>query len=623
MIDRNVSGYWKKQQRYNLWGLICVIITTLLVATVVFQLWKHDWRTPLFYSGGGDDTTPFVFAKSMQEFGRYASNPNLGAPFSMEVYDYSAFFFSNVDNFCIWLLGWLTGNYVTGLSVYLVLLCPIIGSIAYIVLQRLDVSVFFATMGAVFFAALPYLFQRGLAHYWLSMYQFVPLSILLCIWLYEDARTLAINRSFFQYKRNYIALAMTFLIANNGTGYYAFFTCFFICVGMLSKFLKTRDFRAVLNGVTAILAILLFVAIALFPSLIYSMQNGSNPVGFQRSIVEAEAYGLKISQLFLPYASPVLTDTAFFQSLQEYYNKNALYVNENTTAYIGILGTIGVLCLLGMLFVRNKIKAGSRLELLAELNLSGILLAMIGGGGTFVALYLTQAIRGYNRISVFIGFFGILAATMILSEIFEKVNYKRIWGVGLVCISILALAIQIPIKGINHAGIQEGFYTDKAYVQEIENSVPSGAMIYQFPYHSYPEQGPVRGMGDYAQFLGYMHSENLKWSVGAVTGRYGDIWNRALAQRDLKDQIKILAVVGFEGIYVDRRAYSSEEIELLEDELKTTLMVEPIMHNKEWLSFFTMDSFNQSYRENWNDEELIQLKQQLLNAQTIMQINLP
>ena len=49
-------------------------------------------------------------------------------------------------------------------------------------------------------------------------------------------------------------------------------------------------------------------------------------------------------------------------------------------------------------------------------------------------------------------------------------------------------------------------------------------MIYQLPYHGYPEGGFQNDMWDYHLLVGYLHSDKLKWSYGSVKGREGDSW---------------------------------------------------------------------------------------------------
>ena len=81
-------------------------------------------------------------------------------------------------------------------------------------------------------------------------------------------------------------------------------------------------------------------------------------------------------------------------------------------------------------------------------------------------------------------------------------------------------------------------------------------MIYQLPYHPYPEWGVVNEMNDYDLFVGFLHSKTLKWSYGNIKGRTEDEWAENVSEMSEKEMVKYLKEQGFAGIYIDRRAYT-------------------------------------------------------------------
>jgi hypothetical protein len=109
-------------------------------------------------------------------------------------------------------------------------------------------------------------------------------------------------------------------------------------------------------------------------------------------------------------------------------------------------------------------------------------------------------------------------------------------------------------------------------------------MIYQLPYHRYPESGPVNSMNDYHLYVGYIHSNTLKWSYGSIKGR--DSWNEAVSEMDYASMVTYLKEQGFAGIYIDRRAYTADEQETLENELGEIIGNTPIVSENGNLSFF-------------------------------------
>lgn len=51
-------------------------------------------------------------------------------------------------------------------------------------------------------------------------------------------------------------------------------------------------------------------------------------------------------------------------------------------------------------------------------------------------------------------------------------------------------------------------------------------------------------MWDYHLFVGYLHSDTLKWSYGSVKGREGDSWNEEIGSLKADDMVKALKEAG-------------------------------------------------------------------------------
>jgi phosphoglycerol transferase len=93
--------------------------------------------------------------------------------------------------------------------------------------------------------------------------------------------------------------------------------------------------------------------------------------------------------------------------------------------------------------------------------------------------------------------------------------------------------------------------SDGDFVKRIERSTPPHAAIFQLPYAPYPEAGPINRAVDYDLMRGYLHSDSLRWSYGAMRGRPSD-WSASLANMPPKVIVPLIAAAGFSGIYVDR-----------------------------------------------------------------------
>jgi hypothetical protein len=111
-------------------------------------------------------------------------------------------------------------------------------------------------------------------------------------------------------------------------------------------------------------------------------------------------------------------------------------------------------------------------------------------------------------------------------------------------------------------------------------------------------------MGDYRLFTGIIHSKHLKWSYGAMKGRYPEYWHTVVNELPLVGRLNILSIAGFEGIYIDRRAYTAAEITGLEKELSDLLRVSAIYSEDNNLAFFTMSAYNKLNRASYSVVEL-------------------
>ena len=562
----------------NKWQDYC---SFLLMIVIIFAMLYHlmdlsqlDINIPMSYFGG-DDMGVLVNAKQFTEQGWNMTSDRLGTPFTVQYYDFTSSMMHNVGLLIMKIFAVITGSAAAAMNLTYLSIYFMAGIISYFVMRNIKINCWINALASSVFAVSPYMLYRNIGHIVLTECYFIPLSILICLWIYERDDVLVPDRNFFKRKINYVVLFFTFLIANNGIAYYPFFTCFIFLVTAISKLLKTGKIRQGLRGVIATVMVCFFVVLSILPGKIYTLINGSNSAAIDRSGFEqAELYGLKIAQLFMPVNGHGLYDKYI-----DYYNDAAFLVNENSTAYLGIIGMIGFIILGLWLFARRDGKDGilsKRLGYLSELNIAMVLLGTIGGIGAMFAFFISPMLRGYNRISIFIEYVAILAVALCMDRLVEVINAKKmlkgvliyiVYGVfGLAC--IFSIWEGCPnLATPPYDTIREEYTSDKDFIERIENQLDEGAMIYQLPYHEYPEFGPVNDMWDYHLYVGFVHSDTLRWSYGSIKGREEDKWNKNVSEMNYGDMVRCLKEQGFVGIYVDRRAYLDDEFA----ELKTGL----------------------------------------------------
>lgn len=595
-MKQKITNHFKKNwQQYASFLLMILIILGMMYH--LMDLGDMKLNIPMQYLGG-DDMGVIVNAKMMVEQGWNMTSDRLGAPYSVQYYDFTSSMMHNAGLVIMKIFALITRDAAATMNLSYLSIFFIAGIISYFVMRNLKVNCWVNALASSVFALSPYMLYRNIGHIVLTECYFVPLSILLCLWIYERDDVLVPDKNFFKRKINYVALLFTFLIANNGIAYYPFFTCFIFMVTAVSKLVKTGKIKEGLCGVIATVMVCFFVVLSILPGKIYTMTHGTNAAAIDRAGFEqAELYGMKISQLFMP-----VNGHGIYDKYIDIYNENAFLVNENSTAYLGIIGMIGFIILMICMFTKKDSALNKRLGYLSELNITMVLMGTIGGIGAMFSFFISPMLRGYNRISIFIEYACILAVALLADKLVNvlkaRINNKKekkvkynilLYGMTVVfgCICVFSIWEGCPALVTPAYDTIEAEYTsDKEFVEAIEDELAPGSMIYQLPYHKYPEDGPVNDMADYHLYIGYLHSNTLKWSYGSIKGREEDEWNESVSEMKYEDMVSYLKEQGFAGIYVERRAYTEEELTELENTLEAITGSKPLESNNNNLSFF-------------------------------------
>lgn len=587
-------------------GLTAAVL--LFLAYVLLGFLKNGLSAPYFYTGGDDFTAASTFKVLRKNLWMW-SNGDLGAPFGQAAVANPSVLTYNFDLCIEKLLSLLFDNPFEALNAFFLLIIPMCAVSAFFALRELEVNRAFSVFGSVLFALAPYILARSVGHLVLTASYFVPLSILLCVWTARDEEDyLAFHAGLFKKKKkkNIATIIFCLLIANNGLGYYAIFTCYLLLIVACWKLGRQRKLSAIRQPCIAIALIAGFFVLNEIPYVIYILQSGA-PTGVVRSLADGEQYGLKIAQLFIPLNSHGI---GLIEKVVNAYNSNMPLVNENTTAYLGVGGIVGFLLSMLVSLFGGQAKEGKvdpKLTLFSHMNIWAILFATIGGFSSLVALVGFRFLRGTNRISIFISFISICVLCISLQKLYERLKKENAKGlkmslyclgvVVLVCVSVYDV---LPTFGANDgrlAANAEAYRSDHEFVQSIEAQMDEGDMIYQMPYHKYPEAGPQNDMADYHLLVGYLHSDKLKWSYGVVKGSDGDRWQELVAELPIKDRIETVVTAGYKGIYIDARAYTAEDLGRLRGQIREDLEAEPSVSGNGNFLFYDLRPYILSHAE--------------------------
>lgn len=556
--------------------------------------------TPFSYAGDG------LFHSWMAQRvieGWLFDNPRSGYPFGSVFLDYPGSDFAS--HLLLKVLGAAGGGFPAAMNLYFLLGFPVTLVVSYLVLRRLGLSVALALAGAFIFDFLPFHFLR-LGHLFYTWYFVVPVFFYLGFCCFNSA---GVAEPTPRPSVGKLALLIVGLIAVASFGVYnALFGIIVLAVAGIAGAMAHKSFRplwwAAICGVIVTVGVLLNV----LPNIVYRDIHGANPEVAQRSPAEAEIYGLKLTQLIIPrlgHRSERLAD------ITSKYNRGTPLSNENVTATLGMIGAAGLLVLFTALVVRVADgRSDDRLSLLALLVLVLFLFGTVGGFGSLFANIVSPAIRGWNRISVFIGFAAIAGFLILLQAIvqnyFNPQRGRIVLAIVAAMLAVLAFYDQTtPACPSCNEQTQRDFENDRAFVQAIEGQLAPGAAVYQLPYMPFPEAPTLHKLPEYGLTVGFLHSKALHWSHGGMKGRSGDLFFRSLAQEPIERQIEVIRKLGFSGIYIDRRGYSDKGEEIVA-QLTAALGYGPtVEHAAHKLVFFPLRESAQVQLEGLSADEIM------------------
>jgi phosphoglycerol transferase len=553
-----------------------------LIACLEFQIWNGGLSTPNTYFGDGLYYAGIT--KSIIEHGWYFTNTRLGAPLGQVNYDYPLGY-DNLNLGAIRLLAWMFRNPFVVNNLFLYLTFPAVFLTSWFVLRRLGFSKPVAWVIGVVYTILPYHFWRADLHLMLAAYYAVPLGALL-LYEFTDARGGGTNNrdawreltaGSWRARAARLLRSRWFwipvILGSAGVYYAAFFGFLAIAVGGLTA-VRDRDLRRLALPIICTVLVAAVLAINNAPTILYSIRHGSNTGAVERSLGESDIYGLNVSSLVLPTNNHRFP---LFRDIKDSLNRESVSpVGDPEYQAIGLIASLGLVVSIGSVLMGvTKRRSDDRWSALrrtsGELNVLAILLAAIGGFSTIVGLLGLTSLRAYNRISIFIAFFslvalGALCESWLAHRKSSQLRWSRRFTVGTVAVSLGVCAIavfdQAPRQPLFQARdqVKTRLSSDRAFAHTIERRVGSGGMVFELPLMEYPEAK----VSFSAREIAYQTDELVKpslfttgvrWSWGAMKGRPADL-TPSFVGRPLEGLLPDLAAVGFDGIYIDRRGFA-------------------------------------------------------------------
>jgi hypothetical protein len=555
---------------------------------VLFRLYHLntiDIRIPL--GSVSDNLFHQALVKNFIQAHHFYVNPWLGAPGYLDLYDFPLPHWVHLA--FLYVIGLFTRNFGLAINLYYFAGFGLTSSACLYAFRRLGVSAGLATAGAVLYAFLPYHLWRAEGHLFLSPYFFVPLVALVAVWLGTGKSLFRFREDGWPDVRRFISRdglisLLACIVVSWDNAYYAFFGAYLIAIGGLLGALRYRFKQSLISTVLLLIVLVAALGIALLPTWNYARIHGPSSSA-ERLPVESEGYGLTILQMLAPVTNHRIAALAHWK---DNYNAHGVLVNENDTATLGAVGTVGFFALLICLLLPRPSPV---LLSLSILSVFATLLGTVGGFGAIFAFLISPQMRALNRISVCIAFCCIGAVVILLDKAINKAGSRYRGALSYVVVPVALLLIGLPDQIAKHqlgnrAQVESLFREDAKFVSQIESIVPRGSMIFQLPYDPFPESPPVNGMPDYDELRGYLHSKELRWSYGAMKGRPTDRWLAEVSAQPPDEMLRTIAQRGFAGVYIEREGYADHAV-TLEAALRFLLNTEPLV-DEGGLSFFAL-----------------------------------
>lgn len=577
-------------------------LLSVLIACAALDLRRADLRIPLYYSVGGDVHFHLALTKTVAETGWYLENPWLGAPGSMKSYDFPYAETGTFLGLKLFIL-LVRDPYLAG-NLFFLATFVLAAWTSLFVLRRFEVHDQVAVAASLLFAFAPYHFWKGTSHIHLSAYYPIPLAVMVSLWLCQGKPLLLVRNAQGKLRPSWIrnqtlAVLVACGLISLGGPYSAYFGAFLLLIGGVIGWLRKPCLERGLDGLFAAGLVVGLFSAQLVPFVIGIYRQGGIVNAWNRPSGYYYTYSLWSSNLFRPTVGHRVPFLARFSSVGRPVGPTdlpALYVETRESLLapaLGLVASIGLVFLIVVALAspcpltRRKPVLGD----LSKLNVAALFLCLAGGAGELIALYVTTMIRCYSRISIFLSFFAYFGLALVMSKPQSGSGSERTSWNFLVLLfvgTLLALLDQIP-SGVVPDYTRDAalFRSDQKFVRQIEQVVPEGGMIFQLPPNSFPEFGLHIKMYDYNHFRGYLHSNRLRWSYGAMRGRNEEKLHSALAPLAPAPLVDRLVELGFSGIYVNRKGHAEEAREVIKGLLQKIPQA-PIQSDDGELLFFRL-----------------------------------
>lgn len=549
-------------------AVVAFVLSLLVFAPLLGQL-DDGW-------GGGDMLSTYVNADNWGWI-RYVPTEQFGFPLGMNLN-----YFPGIDiteNTFAMIVNALTGGTFTGINLLIVITFPLAAALAYVVIRMTGLKGALAIALAIAFTFIPFHWGRALGHTYLATLYSAVIGMGLVLAVGSGLfQRLATQPQRKQRVWFWVVIAiMVVVIAWTGV-YYAAFTLILGAAALLWRFAHKANWRALAREVIPFAGIMVMAILGFLPSVLTT--RGDPPLAqlSERLPYESVIFAGNFAMSLLPLPQSQLPGMDFYnRSVVEAINAAPFGESTAVTNHGTWITSLAVLVFVIGLIVRARAPqritttdTRASIGFIAYLTIVTLLFFIPWGLNYLVAGTLTAQIRGWNRLVPILLLLFILGAAAALANSTIANKAKVAVPAAIAVLALTAIDAVLPFKGPYTDSVARGSELSdagRAYAQQVQSAIPENCGVLQLPYMAYPEFGVVGGVNDYDHFWSSITNPNKGWSYGAVKNTDAAIWMSQLPQVPTDEQIALMRGSGFCAIHLDTRAYITEELLPIQQDL--------------------------------------------------------
>jgi hypothetical protein len=517
-------------------GVLCVVFLCTVFRYGLTS--PNAWLTPPHYDSDSLYMLTLFEAVSRGECLPYTSFnvSTLGAPFTANWNDFPV-----TSPLLLYSGGLLVTWFGLGVASNIVLVFAHLASSAamFLSLRTIGVLRIWSFVFSICFGLAPFLFHRGLTHLVLTFAYSVPITCAICYLIFKNgARFLTGWR-----------LALVAAIGFYFGGIFLYFTAFFLMMMAfcaLYCLVNEKKFRTLLPFLLVAFCTLANFYLVTQPFRSYADIHGKNELAVSRFYSNVQTAALRPVEMFLPGSDskiPVLKQVSRFYENQDLFRQNFPVSAESMVSYLGMPGILGFCLLTGMsayfIFTRQQQKIPGWFWVVSFF----LSFAVVGGLNGFLGLGKFFLLRSSNRVSIYILAACLFFLALLLTRISNKIPRIVQFLIAFVIVGTACFEAATARASSRHYEARL-WDSDQKMVSKLEEILPDGAMLFNYPVIAFPESGT------YAHLRPYLFSHDLRFSFGSVKGRSREAWQLDVSKLEPSEILKQLEEYGFSGVLV-------------------------------------------------------------------------